>query len=139
MADDTKETTEQEPIVSETSPAIKAAPAKKKAPAGKISSTEENRRAAASSRKALIDRLKKDLKKAKDAAREELKLANEAARNEIAVLKDQLAAALEREEVLRKLSEKKIKKMLAAGERWENKQRAKLKKAAQKARKKLKK
>ena len=95
--------------------------------------------AAASSRKILMDRLKIDLIKARDAAREELKLARAAARDEIAVLKDQLAAALKREAELRKLSEKKIKKMLAAGERWEKKQRIKLKKAARKARKKLKK
>ena len=144
MADEQKEATEQEPVVSETTPAGKMAPvrktsAKSKAAAGKISSTDENRRAADSSRKALINRLKIDLMKARDAAREELKLANVAARDEIAVLKDQLAAALKREEKLRKLSEKKIKKMLAAGERWEKKQRVKLKKAADKARKKLKK
>jgi len=144
MADEQKEATEQEPVVSESTPAGKMAPvrktsAKNKAAAGKISSTDENRRAADSSRKALINRLKIDLMKARDAAREELKLANVAARDEIAVLKDQLAAALKREEKLRKLSEKKIKKMLAAGERWEKKQRVKLKKAADRARKKLKK
>ena len=144
MAGEKKEATEQEPVVSETTPAGKMAPvrktsAKSKAAAGKISSTDENRRAADSSRKALINRLKIDLMKARDAAREELKLANVAARDEIAVLKDQLATALKREEKLRKLSEKKIKKMLAAGERWEKKQRVKLKKAANKARKKLKK
>ena len=144
MADEQKEATEQGPVVNETTPVGKMAPvrktsAKSKAAAGKISSTDENRRAADSSRKALINRLKIDLMKARDAAREELKLANVAARDEIAVLKDQLAAALKREEKLRKLSEKKIKKMLAAGERWEKKQRVKLKNAADKARKKLKK
>jgi len=144
MADDTKETTEQTPVVSETPPVVKPAPvkkppAKKKPAVVKTSSTEENRKAAAGSRKALIDRLKKDLKKAKDAAKEELKLARAAAKDEIAVLKDQLDAALKREAELRKLSEKKIRKMLIAGERWEKKQRIKLKKAARKARKKLKK
>jgi len=143
MADDTKETTEEKPVVTETPPVVKLAPAKKppakkKVTAQQPSSTEENLKAAAVSRKALIERLKKDLKKAKDAAKEELKLARAAARDEIAVLKDQLAAALGREAELRKLSEKKIKKMLVAGERWERKQRARLKKAARKVRKKLK-
>ena len=102
-----------------------------------------NRKTAATSRHALTDKLKQDLKATKEAlnvarvaAREELKLATVAAKDEIAVLKDQLAAALNREKSFIKLSEQKAKKMLVAGERWEKKQIEKIKKAAAKTRKK---
>ena len=57
----------------------------------------------------------------------------------ITVLKDQLDAALKREKQLMKISEKKAKEMLAAGVRWEKKQLSKIKKAAEKARKAIKK
>ena len=105
-----------------------------------------HRKAAATSRKALTSKLKKDmgatirsLKAASITAAEELKLVRAAAKDEIAVLKDQLAAALKRERKLSRISEQKIKKMLVAGERWEKEQLAKLKQAAANAKKKLKK
>lgn len=105
--------------------------------------TTANRKTAATSRHALTDRLKQDLKATKEAlstvriaAREELKLARVAAKDEIAVLKDQLAAALKRENGLLKLSEQKARKMFAAGERWEKIQLEKIKKAASRVRKK---
>ncbi|MFT5132835.1 MAG: hypothetical protein ACI9SC_001303, partial [Gammaproteobacteria bacterium] len=77
------------------------------------------------------DKLKKDLKGAKDT----MKIARAAAKDEIAVLKDHLDAALKREKELLKISEKKAIKMLAAGERWEKKQVSKIIKAARAARK----
>jgi len=54
------------------------------------------------------------------------------------VLKEQLAAALKREQELMKLGEKKAKAMLAAGERWEKKQIARIKKATSKKRRRRK-
>jgi hypothetical protein len=83
-----------------------------------------------------LNATKKALSVARIAAREELKLARVAAKDEIAVLKDQLAAALKREKGLLKLSEQKAKKMFAAGERWEKIQVEKIKKAASRVRKK---
>lgn len=52
---------------------------------------------------------------AKNTAREELKLVKVAAKDEIAVLKDQLAAALKRGKALVKISKKKAREMLVAG------------------------
>jgi len=122
--------------------ARKKAAVKKKATSRKKSSST-NRKTAATSRHALTARLKQDLiatKKAlivaSNAAREELKLVRVAAKDEIAVLKDQLAAAMKREKELVKISEQKARKMFAAGERWEKKQLEKIKKAASKVRKK---
>ena len=107
----------------------------KKTPARKT--TAGNRRAAAASRKALIKKLRADLRTARAAlsrarvvAAEELRLVRAAAGDEAAVLRDQLNKAMKREKELRKISEQKAKKMLAAGEAWEKKQLAKLKKAA---------
>ena len=128
-----KKTLKKKPVAGKTVTARRTAPARKR------STTEENRKAAAGTRRALVNRLKRDLKKARDAARVELKLVNAAARNEIAVLRDQLAAALKREEELRKISEIKLRKMLATGERWEKVQMERLKKAADEARRKMKK
>ena len=119
--------------------------AKKKSPVRKKSAAS-HRKAAATSRKALTSKLKKDmgatirsLKAASIIAAEELKLVRDAAKDEIAVLKDQLAAALKRERELSRISEQKAKQMLIAGERWEKQQLAKLKQAAAKAKKRLKK
>jgi hypothetical protein len=78
-----------------------------------------------------VEKLKKDLKEAK----ETMKVVRAAAKDEITVLKDQLDAALKREKELLKISQKKAVKMLAAGERWEKKQVAKIVKAAKVARK----
>ena len=98
--------------------ARKKAAVKKKATSRKKSSST-NRKTAATSRHALTARLKQDLiatKKAlivaRNAAREELKLVRIAAKDEIAVLKDQLAAAMKREKELVKISEHKARKML---------------------------
>jgi hypothetical protein len=123
--------------------AIKKKTTVKKKASTRKKTTTTNRKTAATSRHALTDRLKQDLGAAKKAlnvarvaAREELKLATVAAKDEVVVLKEQLAEALKREKGLIKLSEQKAKKMFAAGERWEKKQLAKLKKAASKARRK---
>jgi hypothetical protein len=113
----------------------KKAAVKKKVTTRKKTSTT-NRKTADTSRHALTARLKLDLKATRKAFREELKLVRVAAKDEIAVLKDQLSEALKREKGLVKLSEQKAMKMLAAGERWEKKQLAKIKKAAARARKK---
>ncbi|MGK0298084.1 MAG: ribosome recycling factor [Gammaproteobacteria bacterium] len=64
-------------------------------------------------REDLVKVLKKDL----DATKVTLKAIRTSARDEIAVLKDLLDAALKREKELVKISEKKAKKMLIAGER----------------------
>ena len=53
-------------------------------------------------------------------------MAREAAAAEIAVIKDQLAAALKREKELMALAEKKVQMMLAAGARWEKEQMTKI-------------
>ena len=60
---------------------------------------------------------KKTLKATRAAIREEIKLIKQAVNDEIVILKDQLAKALKREKELVKLSESKIKKILATGER----------------------
>ena len=93
------------------------------------------RKAASKSRAELADVLKKDLEDTKIT----LKALRSSARDEIALLKDLLDAALKREKELVKISEKKAKKMLVAGERWEKKQISNLKKAAEKARARIKK
>lgn len=100
---------------------------------------DKNKAAAMRSRKTLVNKLKRDLqaskkalKSASKAAGAELKLARAAAKAEISVLKDQLAAALKREEALRKLSQEKAKLMWKAGEQWERQQLARLKKAFKK-------
>lgn len=111
-------------------------PVKKKAAKKTAVKPEERRKAkATASRGKLVDSLKKDLKEAKKT----LKLAKAAANDEIAVLKDHLDASLKREQELQKIYEKKLRKMLQAGERWEKKQLTRLGKAAEKARKQLKK
>jgi len=95
---------------------------------------EKHKAAASRTRKTLVNKLKKDLqatkqalKSATRAANTELKLARTAAKAEINVLKDQLSAALKREEALRKLSQEKAKMMWKAGEQWEKQQLARLK------------
>lgn len=102
--------------------------------------TQQRKAAADKSRKQLVARLKKDLQATKKAmisatkaANAELKLAKAAAKAEIDVLKDQLAAAIKREEALRKLSQEKAKLMWKAGEQWEKQQLAKIKQAFQKS------
>jgi len=101
---------------------------------------EQHRAAASRSRKNLVSKLKKDLqttqkalKSATKAAGAELRLAKAAAKAEIDVLKDQLAAALKREEALRKLSQEKAKMMWKAGEKWEKEQLARLRQRMQKS------
>ena len=76
---------------------------------------------------------KKTLQSATRAANAELKLAKAAAKAEVGVLKDQLNAAIKREEALRKLSQEKAKLMWKAGEQWEKQQLAKLKQAFKKS------
>ena len=101
--------------------------------------SKKHKAAANRSRKTLVTKLKKDLqatkktlKAATKAASAELKLAKAAAKAEMDVLKDQLAAAIKREEALRKLSAEKAKLMWKAGEQWERQQLAKLKQAFKK-------
>lgn len=150
MDDKKNEVTIKQTVARGKTDSAKKKTAKKKTTKKKSSVSKKavasHRKAAATSRKALISKLKKDmgatirsLKAASITAAEELKLVRAAAKDEIAVLKDQLAAALKRERELSRISEQKIKKMLVAGERWEKEQLAKLKQAAANAKKKLKK
>ncbi len=121
----------------------------KKTPARKAVSKQTpatRRKAAAKSRQALTKKLKADLKVARAAlkvatatASDELKLFKVVAIDEIAVLKDKYAKALKQEQKLSKLSKKKAKKLIVAGGKWEKQQLAKIKKAAAKAKEKLKK
>ncbi len=152
MADTMNEVEEKKTVARKKTSTAKKKTAKKKVAKKKTAKKKSSvskktvalhRKAAASSRSALSSKLKKDmiatLKAARITAAEELKLVKAAAKDEIAVLKDQLAAALKRERELSRISEKKALKMLAAGERWEKEQLAKLKQATAKARKKFKK
>jgi len=150
MDDKKNEVTIKQTAARKKTASAKKKTAKKKTTKKKSSVSKKvvasHRKAAATSRKALTSKLKKDmgatirsLKAASITAAEELKLVRAAAKDEIAVLKDQLAAALKRERELSRISEQKIKKMLVAGERWEKEKLAKLKQAAAKAKKKLKK
>ena len=115
---------------------------KKKTAAKKRSSTAKasHKRTATRTRNDLTKQLRADLKATREtlraanaAAREELKLAKAAAKAEITVLKDQLNAVMKREKALRKISEEKAKMMWKAGEQWEKKQMAKIKKTFRKA------
>ena len=113
MTEEKVETTEKKTSVRKKPVARKKTAAKKKTSVRKKTSVK-HLESAATSRHALTDRLKKDLKAtkqvlsdAKAAASEEIKLAKVVAKNEIAVLKDQLAAALKREKELVKLSKLK--------------------------------
>ncbi len=150
MDDKKNEVTIKQTAATKKTASAKKKTAKKKTTKKKSSVSKKavasHRKAAATSRKALTSKLKKDmgatirsLKAASITAAEELKLVRAAAKDEIAVLKDQLAAALKRERKLSRISEQKIKKMLVAGERWEKEQLAKLKRAAANAKNKLKK
>jgi len=131
MDDKKNEVTIKQTAARKKTASAKKKTAKKKTTKKKSSVSKKavasHRKAAATSRKALTSKLKKE------------KLVRAAAKDEIAVLKDQLAAALKRERELSRISEQKIKKMLVAGERWEKVQLAKLKQAAANAKKKLKK
>jgi len=111
--------------------------------AGKKDKVVENRSSANSSKQALVSQLRRDLKATKEAlksvkmtASKELKLAKKAAKDEIAVVKDQLAGFLKREEALIKMSQNKTREMIAAGGRWEKQQLHKIKKLTSRARKK---
>jgi exosome complex RNA-binding protein Csl4 len=102
----------------------------------KRSTTAVHKGVATRTRNDLTKQLKADLKATKAAlrsssvaARAELKLARAAAKAEIAVLRDQLSAAIKREQALIKISEQKAKMMWKAGEEWEKQQIAKMRKA----------
>ena len=130
-------------VVKKKTVARKKSPARKKAAVSR-NKVAENRKSAASSKIALASKLRADLKASKEAlkaariaAREELKLVKAVAKNEIAVLKDQLAAVIKREKELIKISKNKTAKMIAAGEKWEKQQLAKIKKTASRTRRKL--
>jgi hypothetical protein len=113
---------------------------KKKQAPKKRSATSVKKGQATRKRHDLTRQLREDLKATKAAlrlasasAREEIKLVNAAAKAEIAVLKDQLAAVMKREQALAKIGEQKAKLMWKAGEQWEKKQVAKIQKAFKKA------
>lgn len=89
-----------------------------------------HRKAAADNRNTLVKQLRQDLRDAKDT----LKAATASAKAEMAVLKDELKAALIRERELVKLGEKKISMMVSAGEKWERQQVAKIRKIVAKRR-----
>lgn len=108
----------------------------------KKKSTTAKRKVAASKTGALTKKLREDLKTTKEtfnvfkaAAKVEIKLAKEAAKAEMAVLKDQLDAALKRERELVKLAEGKVRMMVSAGDKWEKEQMAKIKKMGSKKKK----
>ena len=101
---------------------------KKKVAAKKTRAAAHLKKAAAK-RTVLANKLQEDLK----ATKETLKAVKESAKAEVAVLKDQLNAAMKREAELMKIAEKKVHAMVAAGEKWEKEQLAKLKKMANKS------
>lgn len=103
--------------------------ATKKKVAVKKSASAAHRKAAAEKRASLAKKLREDLK----ATKETLKAVKDSAKAEIAVLKDQLNAAMKREAELLKIGEKKVHAMVAAGEKWEKEQMAKLMKIAKKS------
>jgi len=144
MNDEIDTTSTPEPAVAEKTtaakkPATRKPRTKRQAARSKRSKTPRskasNRKAATDSQRELVAKLRQDLKDVK----ETIKVARATAKYEIALLKEQLDAALKREKELVKISEKKTRKMLAAGERWEKKQVAKMMKSAEKARKLIKK
>lgn len=106
----------------------KATIAKKKA-SRKKTSTSANRKAAAKKHAVLAAKLREDLK----ATKETLKAVKESANAEIAVLKSHLAAAMKREAELQKIGEKKVREMVAAGEKWEKAQITRIKKIVAKS------
>ena len=89
--------------------------ARKTAPKTKATA---NRKAAADKRTVLANKLRADLKAAKDT----LKATRDSAKAEIAVLKDQLNAAMKREAELLKIGQSKVRAMVTAGEKWEKAQ-----------------
>ncbi|MDH5735773.1 MAG: hypothetical protein OEY87_06585 [Gammaproteobacteria bacterium] len=110
----------------------KTAP-KRKASVKKSAATT-NLKKAADKRAILANKLRADLK----ATRDTLKAVKDSARAEITVLKDQLSAAMKREAELLKIGESKVRAMVAAGEKWEKKQIAKIQKMAGKSKPKKK-
>jgi hypothetical protein len=82
------------------------------------------KKVAANSRQELMKKLREDLKAGKAA----LSQAKSAAKAEFDVINEKLKASLKREQALLKLGEQKAKMMLAAGQRWEKEQVAKIKK-----------
>jgi len=127
MNNETPGETEQKLLAGKVEkPVATARNATRKKPVSRKKAASSRRAVATRSRNELVKTLRKDL----EDTRATLKAAKAAARAEAALLKDQLRAALKRERELVKISEKKIKKMIAAGERWEKKQIGKLKKAA---------
>ena len=111
----------------------KAAPKRKAA--GKKSTAAANRKAATAKHANLAKKLREDLQATKDT----LKAVRDSARAEIAVLKDHLNAAMKREAALQKIAESKVKAMVAAGEKWEREQMAKVRKLTAKIKAKPKK
>ena len=110
--------------------------ATKKAPA-RAQTAAARRKDAGAKMHALTAKLTQDLEStsaalraARAAAREEIELARAAGQAEATVLKDQLKEALKREQALIKLGQNKAKIMLAAGEQWEKKQLARIRKIA---------
>ena len=143
MIEAKKTASKKKPVARKTSVAKKKTTARKKTVRKKTirkKTASSLTRAAATSRHALTEKLNEDLKAsrvslehAKIAVSEELNLAKNAAQDEIAVLKVKLNAALKREKKLMQISEKKIKQILVAGGHWEKKQLISIKKATEKA------
>ena len=101
----------------------------KKKVTAKKAKVSANLKKAAAKRSALANKIQQDLK----ATKETLKAVKESAKAEVAVLKDQLNAAMKREAELMKIAEKKVHAMVSAGEKWEKEQLAILKKMANKS------
>jgi len=126
MAKATARTKKKSKTVTKKKTTARKSTAKKKAAA--------NRKVANEKRAALANKLRTDLKAAKDT----IKATKESAKAEIAVLKDQLNAAMKREAELLKIGENKVRAMVVAGEKWEKQQLAKIKKMASKSKPKKK-
>lgn len=115
-------------------PSVRKARAKKKT-ITRNKSNEAERKSASASRHALVEKLNQDM----TIAKETLVLARVAIKDEIALLKKQLNDARKQEKELVKIGKQKSQKMIAAAIRMEKKQASRLKKTAEKVRKKTKK
>ena len=97
---------------------------RKKSGSSRSNKAATNRKAASAKRNELTNKLREDIKTTKKT----FNTFKVAAKAEVAVLRDELKAALKREKELMKMGENKIRMMLSAGEKWEKQQINKIKK-----------
>ncbi|MBN1378135.1 MAG: hypothetical protein JXA04_02770 [Gammaproteobacteria bacterium] len=105
-----------------------------------------SRERAAASRQALVNQLRMDFHASKNAlkavtatTRQHLNLVIDATECEVAVIKEQITAALNRENSLISVGQKKAREILTTGESWSKQQLSKAKDSVEKFRKKIKK